>query len=55
MTLDNNKTDRVVTLAKIASNLLPGAGSLVVDLISELIPAQRIDRITTTSNVWKVR
>lgn len=44
--LDNNKTDLLVSAAKSAVGIVPYAGSLLSELVGNLIPNQRIDRLT---------
>ncbi|MGV0847984.1 hypothetical protein ACTS9T_15580 [Empedobacter falsenii] len=44
--LDNNKTDLLVSAAKSAVGVVPIAGSLLSELVGNLIPNQRIDRLS---------
>ena len=44
--LNNNKTDLLVSAAKSAVGVVPIAGSLLSELVGNLIPNQRIDRLT---------
>lgn len=45
MDLGNNKTDYAVALSKALSGIIPNYGSLVGELIGNIVPNQRIDRI----------
>ncbi len=44
--LKSNKTDYLVSALKASSGIIPGAGPILQELISNIIPNQRIDRIT---------
>lgn len=44
--LDNNKIDLLVSVAKSAVGVVPIAGSLLSELVGNLIPNQRIDRLS---------
>lgn len=44
--LDNNRTDLVVSASKSILGMVPMAGSLLSELVGNLIPNQRIDRLS---------
>lgn len=46
-TLDANATDITVTGLKAVASLVPGVGGLVGELIGQVIPGQRLDRVAT--------
>lgn len=45
MNLENNRIDYIVSLSKAVTGLIPDYGSLVGELIGNIVPNQRIDRI----------
>ncbi|MBA4318027.1 MAG: hypothetical protein C0412_06480 [Flavobacterium sp.] len=45
MELENNKTDYIVSLSKVITGMVPEYGSLLGEIIGNIVPNQRIDRI----------
>ncbi len=43
--LENDATDTVVAVARSVAGIIPGAGPLVTEILTTVIPNQRIDRI----------
>jgi hypothetical protein len=46
MSIEENRTDRAVSLGKVLIGFAPVAGPLIAEVVGNLIPNQRIDRIT---------
>lgn len=44
--LENNATDAAVSVAKSVVGIVPGAGPLITEILTTVIPNQRIDRIS---------
>ena len=53
--LENNKTDLLVSATKLAVGFIPIAGSLLSELVVNLIPNQRIDRLSKYVKELEVR
>ena len=44
--LENNKTDLIISFSKSIVGVVPIAGPLLSELVGQVIPNQRIDRLT---------
>jgi hypothetical protein len=53
--LENNRTDIIVTDLKMVASLVPGVGSFLSELIGQIIPGQRQDRIANFLRELDVR
>lgn len=47
--LDNNKTDLLVSISKSTLGIIPVAGPFISELVGNIVPNQRIDRLTKYS------